>query len=113
MTLSATQDGYSEREVKIRTEDGLHMRPAMQFVDCASQFDSEIKIYKDSQCVDGKSIMQITMLAATKDTELKIAATGTDAAQAVETLANLIEQEPPDSADEISASTEGVQENTE
>ena len=31
-----------EIEVEIKNADGLHMRPAMQFVDIANQFKSEI-----------------------------------------------------------------------
>jgi len=79
--------------VEIRNPEGLHMRPAMQFVDCANGFHSQISIQKDSQRVDGKSIMQVTMLAATKGTKLKIIAEGEDASQAIEALATLIENE--------------------
>ena len=93
MTLPSTQDEYSEREVEILNEEGLHMRPAMQFVEAANRFSSDIKVHKLDQCVDGKSIMQITMLAATKGTQLKITATGNDAADAVEVLARLIMQD--------------------
>ena len=111
--MSTAQDGYSERQVRIRRAEGLHMRPAMQLVDCACQFDSEIKIYKDSMCVDGKSIMQITMLAATQGTELKITATGDDAVEAAETLANLLEQETPNPEEEMTASAKDVEVDTE
>jgi phosphocarrier protein HPr len=83
-----------EREVVIRNAEGLHMRPAMQFVDCASGFVSRISVYKGTQCVDGKSIMQMTMLAANKGTRLKISATGVDADKAVEALAQLFENQP-------------------
>jgi len=41
--------------------------------------------------VDGKSIMQMMMLAATNGTEIEITAAGTDAPQAVETLVKLVE----------------------
>jgi phosphocarrier protein len=92
--LPSTQDShYIEREVEIRNPEGLHMRPAMQFVDCANGFSSRISIQKDSQCVDGKSIMQVTMLAATKGTKLKIIAEGEDAPEAMEALATLIQNE--------------------
>ena len=92
MTLPSTRNEYAEGEVEILNDEGLHMRPAMQFVDCANQFESDIKVYKDSQGVDGKSIMQITMLAATKGTQLKITASGNDAQKAIATLSNLIQQ---------------------
>ncbi len=69
------------------------MRPAMQFVDCANGFQSEIIVVNDKQKVDGKSIMQMTMLGATKGTRLKIIASGQDARAAVDALADLIEHE--------------------
>jgi len=82
-----------EIEVEIRNSDGLHMRPAMQFVDLASQFASEIKVSNKDTSVDAKSIMQMTMLAATCGTKLKIVAHGPDADKAVESLRILVEEE--------------------
>ena len=72
------------------------MRPAMEFVDCANTFGAYITVADSTQSVDGKSIMQITMLAATKGTKLTIAATGSDAQQAVEALAAVVENETTD-----------------
>jgi phosphocarrier protein HPr len=68
-----------ETEVEIRNPEGLHMRPAMQFVDVANGFDSDITVSNQGTTVDAKSIMQMTMLAATCGTKLKIQARGTDA----------------------------------
>ena len=80
-----------EREVEIRNAEGLHMRPAMQFVDAANRFESEISVSNGDNNVDGKSIMQMSMLAATCGTKLKIKAEGADAQQAVEALKELVE----------------------
>jgi len=88
-----------EAIVEIKNADGLHMRPAMQFVDIASRFDSEIIVSNNENDVDGKSIMQMSMLAATVGSRLKIAAKGIDAQQAVAALRQLVEEkmfdEPP------------------
>ena len=81
----------SEIEVEIKNADGLHMRPAMQFVDTASQFKSEITVSNEETSVDGKSIMQMSMLAATCGTKLKIKAEGSDSHQAIESLQELVE----------------------
>ena len=80
-----------EIEVQIKNPDGLHMRPAMQFVDTASQFASDISVSSSENVVDGKSIMQMTMLAATHGTKLTIKAQGPDADQAVVALRELVE----------------------
>jgi phosphocarrier protein HPr len=81
-----------EAEVEIKNTDGLHMRPAMQFVDVANQFDCDITISNVKTDADGKSIMQMSMLAATCGTKLRIRAEGADAQQAVDALRELVEE---------------------
>ena len=80
-----------EVEVKIKNADGLHMRPAMQFVDAANQFTAEVTVSNDRTSVNGKSIMQMSMLAATCGTKLKIRADGEDAQAAINALKELVE----------------------
>jgi phosphocarrier protein len=80
-----------EATVQIKNAAGLHMRPAMQFVDVANQFDSDIIVSNDETVVDGKSIMQMSMLAATCGTKLAIKAEGRDAEKALEALRRLVE----------------------
>jgi phosphocarrier protein HPr len=79
-------------ELEIKNTDGLHMRPAMKFVDIANRFESEINVSNGETNVDGKSIMQISMLAATCGTKLKVTAKGPDARQAVNALQELVEE---------------------
>jgi phosphocarrier protein HPr len=80
-----------ETEVEIKNAEGLHMRPAMQFVDIANRYDSKISVTNSKTTVDGKSIMQMSMLAATCGTKLKIRAEGSDAEGAVAALQELVE----------------------
>ncbi len=88
-----------ETQVEIKNADGMHMRPAMQFVDVANAFDSTVTVSSGETEVDGKSIMQMSMLAATVGTKLKIKAEGEDAEQLIDALRELVEQkmfdEPP------------------
>lgn len=70
---------------------GLHARPAMTFVDVASTFQSDILVRKDDTEVDGKSIMQVMMLAAGKGSDLIITAMGADAAKACAALKKLVD----------------------
>jgi phosphocarrier protein HPr len=79
-----------DRQVTIQNKLGLHARPAMQFVDVANGFQCSVKVWKGDQMVDGKSIMQMMMLAATAGTPLKIVAEGEDAAGALDALEKLI-----------------------
>jgi len=80
-----------ETSVQIKNPQGLHMRPAMQFVDLANRFAAEVRVSNGQTTVDGKSIMQMSMLAATCGTRLSIQTTGADAEQAIEALRDLVE----------------------
>ena len=77
--------------VTIANRLGLHARPAMAFVDTAGQFQSEVLVRRGDQEVDGKSIMHMMMLAATKGTQLEVIASGGDAAACCEALKKLVE----------------------
>ena len=85
-------DMECQADIEIKNADGLHMRPAMQFVDIANQFESDVTVSNGENNVDGKSIMQMSMLAATCGTALKIIARGPDAQQAIEALRELVEK---------------------
>jgi phosphocarrier protein HPr len=84
-----------EIEVEIQNAEGLHMRPAMQFVDLAGRFASSVTVSNNDVSADAKSIMQMTMLAAGRGSRLKIRAQGSDAAQAVAALKDLVEKKFP------------------
>ena len=64
----------------------------MAFVDAANAFDADIRVIKGTQSVDGKSIMQLMMLAATQGTELRITAEGSDAPAAINALRDLVQR---------------------
>jgi len=78
-----------EATITITNPLGLHARPAMALVETASGYNSSVKIRKGTQEVDGKSIMQVMMLAATQGTELHLIAEGDDADAVIERLITL------------------------
>lgn len=88
-------DHVVRRVVRVGNPLGLHIRPAYLIARLAGDYESAIEIVKDGQGVNGKSVLEILMLAATQHTQLTIVARGQDAAQAVEALAPVIEQETP------------------
>ncbi len=79
-----------EKKVTVKNKQGLHARPAALFVQIANKFDSAIKVLKDDQVVNGKSIMGILMLAAEKDSEIILVAEGTDSEEAIIELERLL-----------------------
>ncbi|MBI2827141.1 MAG: HPr family phosphocarrier protein [Planctomycetia bacterium] len=81
-----------QRTVIVTNPQGLHARPADLFVKLAKRFESKIELVKDSERVDGKSILAILTLAAVAGTTLSIEATGRDAQEALDALSELIAQ---------------------
>ena len=71
---------------------GLHARPAMAFVEEASRFAAAITVRKsgDGEVVDGKSILQMLMLAGTCGTVIEITADGSDEGDAIAALVSLV-----------------------
>ena len=83
------------KDVVVANERGLHARPAMQFVDVANTFQSQVTVVKEGPEpfeVDGKSVMQMITLEAVQGTKLQLKADGEDASAAVEQLAKLVDE---------------------
>ena len=79
-----------ERTVQIANKNGLHARPAAEFVKLSNRFASDIRVRKEDVEVSGKSIMGVMMLAAECGSSLVLRAEGVDAEAAVDALAALI-----------------------
>jgi len=78
------------RPVEILNSLGLHMRPADKFVKLALRYQSEIRVFHNGNEFNGKSILDLTSVAAECGTRLEIEARGSDAAEAIEALADLV-----------------------
>jgi phosphocarrier protein HPr len=79
-----------DRTVTIRNKLGLHARAAVKFVNLANRFGSSVKIVKDGDEIDGKSILGILTLAATQGTSIRLVVSGKDEEAALAALAELI-----------------------
>ncbi|MGE9271576.1 MAG: HPr family phosphocarrier protein [Verrucomicrobiales bacterium] len=82
----------AQREFQIQNKLGIHARPAAQFVKTASRFTSDIKVEKDGEEVDGKSIMGLMMLAAGHGSSINVIIEGEDEETAMEAIADLIDR---------------------
>src|SRR3954465_7342919 len=80
----------ARKEVEILNSLGLHMRPADKFVKLALRYQSEIRVFHNGNEFNGKSILDLTSVAAECGTRLDLEARGPDAESAVEALAALI-----------------------
>tara|TARA_R110001606_G_scaffold100820_4_gene221530 strand:- start:726 stop:1001 length:276 start_codon:yes stop_codon:yes gene_type:complete len=81
----------SQRRVTICNNRGLHARAAAKFVELAQGYDAVIHVSRDGETVNADSIMELLMLAAGKGSEIGIEASGAQAAEVADALAELVE----------------------
>ncbi len=79
-----------EAKVKLTNEVGLHARPASLFIQEAVKYSSDIEVIKDNKTYNGKSIMGILSMGASKGEEITIKAYGDDEEEAVNALIDII-----------------------
>jgi phosphocarrier protein len=77
-------------KIKIINKLGLHARASAKFVSTAARYQSHIDVTKNSQTVNGKSIMGVMMLAANQGSELVLEIEGPDETQMHDALVQLI-----------------------
>jgi Phosphotransferase System HPr (HPr) Family len=83
-----------EKTVTISNRLGLHARAAAQLVRRASQFSSSVTLFREdtAESADGKSILSVLLLAASRGTSLIITTEGNDEDRALTALVELVEQ---------------------
>lgn len=81
------------KKLIVKNKQGLHARPAALFVQIANKFDAHIRVMRDKEAVNGKSIMGILMLGAEKGSSIIIEAEGDDAQLAISQLEELVSKE--------------------
>jgi phosphocarrier protein HPr len=93
VTNAAAQDAPEalQRTLAIANKRGLHARAAAKFVRTAGQFDAAVRVSFKGQEVSGLSIMGLMMLAAGIGSEIELACSGRQAAEAMTALATLVE----------------------
>ncbi|WP_291050564.1 dihydroxyacetone kinase phosphoryl donor subunit DhaM [Herbiconiux sp.] len=79
--------GTPSRTVTVVNKDGLHARPAAEFVKLATTFPAKVTVNGK----DAKSLLGIMSLGLTKGSSVEIASSDPDGADAVKALADLIE----------------------
>lgn len=82
--------GALSQEMKIVNRKGLHARATAKFVQCVDRFDADIKVSRCGETVGGDSIMGILTLGAGMGSTITVFASGTEARQALDALADLI-----------------------
>ena len=79
------------QNVTINNEVGLHARPATFFIQKANEFKSGIWVEKEERRVNAKSLLGVLSLGIMKGTTVTLIAAGSEEKEAVDALAELIE----------------------
>ncbi len=90
MTDLPSDAGGVSREMTIVNQRGLHARASAKFVQVAGGYQAAVEVEKDGVKVGGTSIMGLMMLAASPGCSIRVTATGPDADEAVNALADLV-----------------------
>jgi len=77
------------KRLEIKNRLGLHARAAALLVQTVSRFSSEVKISKDGQVVDGRSIIGLLTLGAAKGSRVRVEAKGNDAEESLKAIEEL------------------------
>jgi len=79
------------RDVTISNKLGLHARAAAKLVNIANGYSADVTLEKQGQKINGKSIMGVMMLAASRGTEIRITVSGEGEDEALQSLVDLID----------------------
>lgn len=88
-----------QRTVHINNPQGLHLRPSAAFAQLAMNYQSNVTLCFGETVVNGKSPLELMMLAAPRGSQLVLSVDGPDADVALGALAELLEAIPEDSPD--------------
>jgi phosphocarrier protein HPr len=76
--------------MQIVNRKGLHARATAKFVQCVDRFDADIRVSRCGETVGGDSIMGILTLGAGLGSTITVVASGAQAREALDALAELV-----------------------
>lgn len=79
------------KKLEIKNRLGMHARASALLVQTVNQFASEVKISKDDNVVNARSIMGVLTLGAAKGCLIRVETKGDDAREAMLAIEQLIE----------------------
>jgi phosphocarrier protein HPr len=86
----SAREGVLSRQMQIVNRKGLHARATAKFVQCVDRYDADIKVSRCGETVGGDSIMGILTLGAGVGSTITVVASGAEAREALDALAELI-----------------------
>ncbi len=80
----------AEKTLTIVNDKGLHVRAATILAQTAARFESQVTVERDGEKANGKSVMNLLLLTASKGTKVRVVAEGDDASEALEAIAEVV-----------------------
>ena len=90
--MNAETGPVAVREFSIINKKGLHARASAKFVETVNRFNAEVLVRKDGITVDGGSILDLMMLAASLGCSIVVEARGGDAGDVIAALDVLVSE---------------------
>ena len=81
-----------EKTLVIVNDKGLHVRAATLLAQTAGRFESNVTVEHAGERANGKSIMNLLLLTASKGTRVRVCVEGRDAPEAIDAISSLIER---------------------
>lgn len=80
-----------EETIELKSEIGLHARPASRFVVRVTGFKSNLTLIKNGKEYDGKSIMNVLSMGARNLDKITVRADGEDEEEALKSILEFLE----------------------
>jgi len=82
----------TRKKLQIQNKLGLHARAAALLVQTVNRFSADVRISKDGQTVNGRSIMGLLTLAAAQGSRIQVEVEGKEAPEALRAIESLLEK---------------------
>jgi len=82
-----------EKQVRVKLKDGLHARPAAQFVNLLGKFQSDVFLIKNDRKIAAKSIFNIMSAAAREGDLITVVADGDDEKEALDFVVKFLQEQ--------------------
>jgi phosphotransferase system HPr (HPr) family protein len=89
--MPSRSSGIKEIQLTVKTDTGLHSRPADLFVRTSKLYKSVITVRKDAKSADAKNIIKLILLNVANGDTMTVSAEGPDEDAAVQDLKTLVE----------------------
>ena len=77
--VSGVADYAHYFDITVENPTGLHARPATNFVDLAKQYKADVRVRRNGEVADGKSLIALLQLGVERGSQIRVSAEGSDA----------------------------------